>query len=67
MTATSHSKLDEILDLLDKRRGRLLESRALEEKDSVEYKRYSSNLRLINALKKDLSGLFDSEQKHLGL
>lgn len=61
------TKLDEILDLLDKRRGRLLDSRALEEKDTPEYKRYSSNLRLINALKKELSDLFDTDQKHLGL
>jgi hypothetical protein len=61
------NKLDEILDLLDKRRGRILETRALEEKDGVEYKRYSSNLRLINALKKDLTNLFDTDQKHLGL
>lgn len=60
-------KLDEILDLLDKRRGRLLESRSMEEKDSEEYKRYSSLLRLINALKKDMTNLFDTDQKHLGL
>lgn len=61
------NKLDEILEVLDKRRGTLLNSRSLEEKDTEEYKRYSSNLRLINALKKDLTNLFDTDQKHLGL
>lgn len=61
------TKLDEILNILDQRRGRLLESRELEYEDSVEYKRYSSNLRLINALKKDIITVFDHEQRHLGL
>lgn len=67
MTQTSASTLDEILLILDQHRGRLLETRALSEKDSEEYKKYSVALRLITALKKQIPDVFEDEQKHLGL
>lgn len=59
--------LDKILLLLDDHRGRLLETRALSEKDSPEYKKYSAMLRLINMIKKQISDVFDADQLSLGL
>jgi hypothetical protein len=53
--------------LLDEHRGRLLETRALSDKESVEYKKYSSMLRLINLIKKQVSDVFDADQLSLGL
>lgn len=69
MTQTYHSntKLDEIMIILDEQRGRFLELRKMEEKDSDEYKRYSSMMRLINSLKKQIANVFDTDQLPLGL
>lgn len=69
MTQTYHSntKLDEIMLILDEQRGRFLELRKMEEKDSDEYKRYSSMMRLINSLKKQIANVFDTDQLPLGL
>lgn len=69
MTQTYHSntKLDEIMLILDEQRGRFLELRKMEDKDSDEYKRYSSMMRLINSLKKQIANVFDTDQLPLGL
>lgn len=69
MTQTYHSntKLDEIMLILDEQRGRFIELRKMEEKDSDEYKRYSSMMRLINSLKKQIANVFDTDQLSLGL
>lgn len=61
------NKLDEIMLILDEQRGRFLELRKMEEKDSDEYKRYSSMMRLINSLKKQIANVFDTDQLPLGL
>lgn len=61
------TKLDDILTLLDEHRGRLLETRKLSEKDTEEYKKYSSMLRLINVIKRQVTDVFDTDQLSLGL
>lgn len=53
--------------MLDAHRGNFLEMRKMEDKDSPEYKRYSSLMRLCNTLKKQISDVFATDQLTLGL
>lgn len=59
--------LDELMAMLDAHRGNFLEMRKMEDKDSPEYKRYSSLMRLCNTLKKQISDVFATDQLTLGL
>lgn len=67
MTQTSDGKLDEILLIIDKHRGRILEVRKLYEKDDIQYKQYSNILKLLNGLKREVCDVFDTDQFALGL